>query len=646
MPYSPANKFPKSLQASQLSRPDAQNPRLAGPVDAVQITIELTCVPKNYDGTALTGNFLLGISGDGTTETVYCGPGGVSGTTLTVVRGIRPNGIDYTTGDPAFATAHAQDSAVFFDVSAIHYELVSSTLTGLIPTGDNNFRVGDLTATDIKNYYSNDQTDKPYDYYDESAQRPRFHMGDDGPSTGQELEGVIIRGTTAQLNALPELPNLGMVAGDTTLGVTVFREGGVWVPNGSGGSTPNASTTVAGKVQEATQTENDQGTASGSTGARLFAVPGTNAKTIQRAKWIYYFDHTASLNPYVVLLIPALISAYEDGTSFIFGVDATNISGGTTMNISSQGNIPIKKGNYIDLDSGDLVKGQQYAFTINVKQLIFNAVFTGGETSGTMNAVWPWTSGIYSVLFSNNDVRDVTLTNGSTAATWSGGLSGAATQTANARYVQLMSPTAQATNFDIPFFDFSNSFPRFNLDDSRGGTYVVGSGAIIYYGSGYGYTSANLPSEQGGSQIDFSYNGNISSKAPKFFARVIFSQITTQNGMIGFDRNGTIGNSGNNYTTEHAAFLISGANLVASVADGTTQQKSSNLQGTYPITALHSYYIENVGGHYLFYIDGVLVFTSSANEPSNNIFFSKAALSASAVRTLAIYQHAISFNKV
>lgn len=59
--------------------------------------------------------------------------------------------------------------------------------------------------------------------------------------------------------------------------------------------------------------------------------------------------------------------------------------------------------------------------------VVFTAPFTGGETSGTLLAVWAFETGSYDVVFSNGDERVVTLTNSATTATWSGGLSGAAT---------------------------------------------------------------------------------------------------------------------------------------------------------------------------------------------------------------------------
>jgi hypothetical protein len=56
-----------------------------------------------------------------------------------------------------------------------------------------------------------------------------------------------------------------------------------------------------------------------------------------------------------------------------------------------------------------------------------SGAFTGGETSCTFSTSWQSPSGTYNWTFSNGDVRAVTCTLGNGSATWTGGLSGAAT---------------------------------------------------------------------------------------------------------------------------------------------------------------------------------------------------------------------------
>lgn len=52
---------------------------------------------------------------------------------------------------------------------------------------------------------------------------------------------------------------------------------------------------------------------------------------------------------------------------------------------------------------------------------------SSGATSATLSSTWPGPTGSYLVNFSNGDIRLVTLTNGATTATWTPGISSAAT---------------------------------------------------------------------------------------------------------------------------------------------------------------------------------------------------------------------------
>jgi hypothetical protein len=78
--------------------------------------------------------------------------------------------------------------------------------------------------------------------------------------------------------------------------------------------------------------------------------------------------------------------------------------------------------------------GMQVRWTFCTPQttaaLTFTAGLAGGATSGTLTGNFTGVTGPYTVTFSNGDSRAVTLTNGATTATWTGGLSGAATANA------------------------------------------------------------------------------------------------------------------------------------------------------------------------------------------------------------------------
>jgi hypothetical protein len=64
---------------------------------------------------------------------------------------------------------------------------------------------------------------------------------------------------------------------------------------------------------------------------------------------------------------------------------------------------------------------------VSLGGLKLTAALIAGATSATLADKWVAYTAVYSVTFSNGDVRNVTLTNGATTMTWSGGLSAGAT---------------------------------------------------------------------------------------------------------------------------------------------------------------------------------------------------------------------------
>jgi len=89
----------------------------------------------------------------------------------------------------------------------------------------------------------------------------------------------------------------------------------------------------------------------------------------------------------------------------------------------------IYTGNITSTGGGTYPK--DWSINHGIQNVTFTAAFVGGETSGTLTTAWP-DSEIQSPItpdmtFSNGDVRAVTVTFGSTAVSWSGVLSGAAT---------------------------------------------------------------------------------------------------------------------------------------------------------------------------------------------------------------------------
>jgi len=85
-------------------------------------------------------------------------------------------------------------------------------------------------------------------------------------------------------------PDNGAVIYNTTTGEFQVRQGGSWVVLSSGSTQPNASTTVAGKVEIATTAETIAGTNTGGTGAFLSALPSDIAANTQSSTFVYGAD--------------------------------------------------------------------------------------------------------------------------------------------------------------------------------------------------------------------------------------------------------------------------------------------------------------------------------------------------------------------
>ena len=119
----------------------------------------------------------------------------------------------------------------------------------------------------------------------------------------------------------------------------------------------DATETIKGLVEIATQAQNDAGTVLGETGASIVPTPDKIAKSVQKNAWTYAADAQAS-DTYVITLSVAP-AAYAAGQSFIFKANTAN-TGAATLNINSLGAKTIKKvvaGAVSDLENNDILAG-------------------------------------------------------------------------------------------------------------------------------------------------------------------------------------------------------------------------------------------------------------------------------------------------
>lgn len=344
-----------------------------------------------------------------------------------------------------------------------------------------------------------------------------------------------------------------------------------------------------------------------------------------------YAVDSVGTDSYAITLTPTL-SAYSDGLQIHFEAGTAN-TGPSTLNIDSLGAIPIINGDYYATITGDILEDQKVTGLVSVKSVTFNAVFTGGETSGTLSSNWTYKTGVYSVEFSNGDRRDVTLTKGATSATWSGGLSGAATASAEAQWFQLTTQSSALVGEN----DGSLQHYHDLLTNSRlaqrhfyqlSHADVSGTGTAVGPASGK-FTVQTAATDNDIAKIfintrasDANTTLSVHDKNPEFRVAGSFGSATAQEGFIGFINGAIIGTSleDSTMTLSHFGFIVQDGTLYISVANGTTQSKT-DISGSVPsVTAGHIFRATFDGTTATFYVDGTNVGTiATAYVPASNL---------------------------
>ena len=115
---------------------------------------------------------------------------------------------------------------------------------------------------------------------------------------------------TARDTAIPS-PSNWMRVYNTAVWLFQKYQAGAWIDDTSWASTPNASTTVAGKVEKATQPETNAWTSIGGTGAELFVWPA-ELKTV--TDWLITPDATDTVKGKVELATNAETVTWTDTT--------------------------------------------------------------------------------------------------------------------------------------------------------------------------------------------------------------------------------------------------------------------------------------------------------------------------------------------
>ena len=139
--------------------------------------------------------------------------------------------------------------------------------------------------------------------------------------SGTDHAGIkLLSLTTVQRDAISA--SNGMIIYNSTTGELNQYIGGAWSAVSAGSTQPNASATVAGKVEIATSAESIAGTDTGGTGALLDVLPSDIAKNTQSGCFVYGTDVWGD-DTYVVALTPVL-AAYTAGQTLYFKPTTAN----------------------------------------------------------------------------------------------------------------------------------------------------------------------------------------------------------------------------------------------------------------------------------------------------------------------------------
>lgn len=179
--------------------------------------------------------------------------------------------------------------------------------------------------------------------------------------TGTSKVGVVLRSlTTAQRDVAT--PSNGALIFNTTAGELQAYLAGSWYTLSSGSTQPNASTTVAGKVEQSTLAEGKSGAATGGTGAIIVLTPADIQAILQSQESVSGTTAGTS-TAYTLTLTPAL-SGYTTGQRFLVKIH-TSCGNSPTININGLGAKSIVKNVSTALVTGDLETDKYYLMVYN-----------------------------------------------------------------------------------------------------------------------------------------------------------------------------------------------------------------------------------------------------------------------------------------
>lgn len=131
-------------------------------------TFTTETITDEAGGSATAGTFTNSISADGLTASY-------------VVRGVRPEGLDWFTGSTSYTAKHGADSPVGCSVSPVLFRMMRDALNGTINSGGANWYIGREKDEDINIYAANGDANLPFWGYDSGTSQ--YVYSNDGVST-------------------------------------------------------------------------------------------------------------------------------------------------------------------------------------------------------------------------------------------------------------------------------------------------------------------------------------------------------------------------------------------------------------------------------------------------------------------------------
>lgn len=338
----------------------------------------------------------------------------------------------------------------------------------------------------------------------------------------------------------------------------------------------NASTTVAGLVEEATQAEAEAGTPAGSV-ARLFVSPGVLQTILQGQKSIFITEDGAGADDTYTGTATPTLTTYDEGQTFRTKITIAN-TGAATFNIDALGALALKKyveGAKVDIATDDIVANWHGIWLYDGVDLVLQS----------MSADMP-TTAILAEMASFFSTTDIT---GAEAETLTDGSDASSLHTHSDRKPRTVFRPDEDTAFDS-----------------------TGAGSVAFQEMTYKLTTDGSGNPQAITIVDSNIGSFDKDHVIDVFAKIVG---TNNNAFIGI---GEVTVPTDHLSTiRHAGFFIDDAAVHASLADGSTQEVSADLSLT--VTDWNQYRIEfTAAGNTLFYVNGTLVSTLSTNQPSGS----------------------------